>query len=528
MLINAVMGTLVAWVLVRDEFPGKRIIDSLIDLPFALPTIVTGLTLLALYGPRSPFGINIAYQQVSILIALLFVTLPFMVRSVQPVLLELDRDMEEAAASLGASPFTVIRRIVLPNLVPAILTGGALGFARCMGEFGSVVLISGNIPLKTEVSSVYIKGLIEGDRARRRGRGVDRAAGGVAGPVDRVRHPPAAHQPTLGGRVTAASSAAASGAHAVETSGRQARVARLTVRTHRAGLPGAAARAAGRDGLRARLRGRHRAGAPGDRPARLPVGVLADASRSPLITVPVCTVFGVITALAIVRRRFPGRSLLNALVDLPFALSPVVIGLSLFLVYGSNSPIGGFLADNGITVIFAVPGMVLATIFVCLPFVIREVVPVLREIGTDQEEAAYTLGAGSMRTFWRVTLPAIRWGIMYGVILTTARSLGEFGAVAIVSGKISGKTITLTTHVQERYEAFDIVGAYTASIVLATHGPRSCCSACSSTNPAGCVGRGHPKRSPRGSCSAPCRQPVQTHKEVPDGHPYRRTQQALR
>lgn len=163
-LINAVMGTLIAWVLVRDEFPGKGIIDSLIDLPFALPTIVTGLTLLALYGPRSPFGINIAYQPASILMALLFVTLPFMVRAVQPVLLELDRDMEEAAASLGASSPTVIRRIILPNLLPAILTGGALGFARCMGEFGSVVLISGNIPNKTEVASVYIKGLIEGDR----------------------------------------------------------------------------------------------------------------------------------------------------------------------------------------------------------------------------------------------------------------------------------------------------------------------------------------------------------------------------
>jgi sulfate transport system permease protein len=163
-LINALMGTLVAWVLVRDDFPGKGVINSLIDLPFALPTIVTGLTLLALYGPRSPFGINIAYQPVSILVALLFVTLPFMVRSVQPVLLELDRDMEEAAASLGASSATSIRRIVLPNLLPAILTGGALGFARCMGEFGSVVLISGNITSRTEVASIYIKGLIEGDR----------------------------------------------------------------------------------------------------------------------------------------------------------------------------------------------------------------------------------------------------------------------------------------------------------------------------------------------------------------------------
>lgn len=185
------------------------------------------------------------------------------------------------------------------------------------------------------------------------------------------------------------------------------------------------------------------------------------------ITIPVTTVLGVITALAIVRRRFPGRWLLNALVDLPFALSPVVIGLSLFLVYGANSWLGGILKDVGITVIFAMPGMVLATIFVCLPFVIREVIPVLREIGTDQEEAAYTLGASPWRAFWRVTLPAIRWGIIYGIILTTARALGEYGAVAIVSGKISGKTETLTTHVEERYLAFDLVGAYTASIVLA-------------------------------------------------------------
>ncbi len=163
-LINAVMGTLIAWVLVRDDFPGKRLVNSLIDLPFALPTIVTGLTLLALYGPRSPFGINIAYASTAIVVSLLFVTLPFVVRSVQPVLLELDRDMEEAAASLGAGPGTVIRRIVIPNLVPAILTGSALAFARCIGEFGSVVLISGNIPFRTEVASVYIMGQVEADQ----------------------------------------------------------------------------------------------------------------------------------------------------------------------------------------------------------------------------------------------------------------------------------------------------------------------------------------------------------------------------
>jgi sulfate transport system permease protein len=185
------------------------------------------------------------------------------------------------------------------------------------------------------------------------------------------------------------------------------------------------------------------------------------------IAVPVNTVFGIIAALAIVRRRFPGRGFLNALIDLPFALSPVIIGLSLILVYGKNGWLGGILADLGITVIFALPGMILATLFVSLPFVVREVIPVLREIGTDAEEAAYTLGATQWRTFWRITLPAIRWGVIYGVILTTARSLGEYGAVAVVSGKIAGKTETLTLHVEERYLAFDLVGAYVASITLA-------------------------------------------------------------
>ncbi len=186
-----------------------------------------------------------------------------------------------------------------------------------------------------------------------------------------------------------------------------------------------------------------------------------------LIAVPVNTIFGIIAALAIVRRRFPGRSLLNVVIDLPFVLSPVIIGLSLVLVYGQTGWLGGVLGDLGIQVIFAPPGMILATLFVSLPFVVREVIPVLREVGTDQEQAAYTLGASRWRTFWRVTLPSVRWGVIYGVILTTARSLGEFGAVAIVSGKISGRTETLTTHVEERFLAFDLVGAYTASIVLA-------------------------------------------------------------
>jgi sulfate/thiosulfate transport system permease protein len=162
-LINALSGTLIAWVLVRDRFAGKRVVGALIDLPFALPTIVAGLTLLALYGPTSPLGINIAYTQAAVLLALLFVTLPFVVRSVQPVLMELDREMEEAALSLGANSRTVFLRVMLPNLVPAILSGAALAFARAVGEFGSIILISGNIPFHTQVASLFIFKQIESD-----------------------------------------------------------------------------------------------------------------------------------------------------------------------------------------------------------------------------------------------------------------------------------------------------------------------------------------------------------------------------
>jgi sulfate/thiosulfate transport system permease protein len=159
--INAVMGTLIAWVLVRDEFPGKRIVNSVIDLPFALPTIVAGLTLLALYGQNSPVGVHLAYTQAAVVAALLFVTLPFVVRAVQPVLLEVDREMEEAAASLGAPNRRIFRSIILPNLTPAIVAGCGLAFARAIGEFGSLVLLTGNIPFKTQVASVYIFGRVE-------------------------------------------------------------------------------------------------------------------------------------------------------------------------------------------------------------------------------------------------------------------------------------------------------------------------------------------------------------------------------
>ena len=186
-----------------------------------------------------------------------------------------------------------------------------------------------------------------------------------------------------------------------------------------------------------------------------------------LITVPLNTVFGIAIAIMLVRHDFPGKSVVNAVLALPFALSPVVVGLCLILAYGQNGWFGAALARQGMQVIFSVPGMVLATIFVSLPFVAREVMPVLREIGTEQEQAAATLGAGAYTTFRRITLPAIRWGVIYGVVLTTARSIGEYGAVAVVSGNVIGESETATIFVQRSFEGFDKQGAYSISVLLA-------------------------------------------------------------
>jgi sulfate transport system permease protein len=185
------------------------------------------------------------------------------------------------------------------------------------------------------------------------------------------------------------------------------------------------------------------------------------------IAVPLNTVFGIGMALLLERGRFRGKTLLGLLIDLPFAISPVVVGLSLVLVYGKTGWLGDWLAENGIAVIFSVPGMVIATAVVSLPFVVRETMPVLRELGVDGEQAAETLGASAWQTFWRITLPGIRWGVVYGVVLTTARALGEFGAVSIVSGRIEEQTQTLPLYVQDRFENFDATGAYTAAVVLA-------------------------------------------------------------
>ena len=364
--------------------------------------------------------------------------------------------MEQAARSLGASEATIFRRIVLPNILPGILSGVALAFARAVGEIGSLVIISGSLPYKTEVASVYILSRVEsGDRAGAAAIAVVLLVSSFLvilgiGVVRRLDDPPRRGAGT-GMRTETLGSADATPRTALDrarsTSSRSwsGPLAMVFWRTFENGYDAAWSALTTPETLQA---------------FKLTLLITA-------IAVPLNTVFGVVCALAIVRRDFPGKGLLNAFVDLPLALSPVVVGLSLFLLYGREGWFGGWLEEHDIQVLFALPAMVLATVFVSLPFVCREVVPTLREIGDEQEQAARTLGASGWQTLRRITLPAIRWAIVYGVVLTTARCLGEYGAVAVVSGRIQGQTETATLRVEERYDSFDVQGAYAISLVLA-------------------------------------------------------------
>ena len=434
--IDAVMGTLIAWVLVRDEFPGKRIVNGLIDLPFALPTIVAGLVLLALYGPNGPVGVNIAYTRAAVLLALLFVTLPFVVRAVQPVLMGLEREAEEAAESLGAKPWTIFRRIILPALRPAMLAGVGLAFGRAVGEFGSIVL-------DQRQPAVQDRGRVGAGLRPDRERQHDRRRRGVGGAAADLVPGPARHL------VRGAQGDRAMSRIALRSIALFYLAALLVVPVAMVFYR------AFEDGFAAAWE------AVTTPPAQHAFFLTITIT---LIAVPLNAVFGVLTAWVLARYDFRGKRILDVLIDLPFAVSPVIVGLALILVWGRDGWFGST------EVIFSTPGMVLATIFISLPFVVREVLPVLEEEGTDQEQAASTLGARGRQVFWRITLPTIRWGLTYGVILSTARAIGEFGAVAVVSGKIQGRTETLTLYVEDRFQSLDLAGAYAAGVVLALLG----------------------------------------------------------
>jgi sulfate transport system permease protein len=466
-LLNAVFGLLVAWVLARYRFRGRALLDAFVDLPFALPTAVAGLTLTALYSGNGwigrllePLGLKIAFAPAGVVLALTFVGLPFVVRAVQPVLQDLDPELEEAAGVLGASRLQAFVRVVFPNLLPPLLTGFTLAFARALGEYGSIVFISGNLPMKTEIAPLLIVTKLEQyDEAGATAIAVVLLLASFA----LVFSANALQRWTR--RLAGASAMAASrGFRPAPTLAERPAVRRALVGAALAFLglfvflPLASVFAqALRKGPSAYL-------------AAITEPNALAAIRLTLLTaalvVPFHLVFGLVTAWCVAKFRFRGKGLLVSLVDLPFAVSPVIGGLVFVLLFGRRGLLGSFLALHDWKVIYAVPGIVIATAFVTFPFVTREVLAVMEAQGNDEEEAALTLGAGGWQTFFRVTLPKVRWGLLYGVVLCNARAMGEFGAVSVVSGHIRGVTNTIPLHVEILYNEYDMTGAFAVASLL--------------------------------------------------------------
>ena len=465
-LLNAVFGLLLAWVLARYRFPGRALVDAIVDLPFALPTAVAGLTLTAVYSANGwlgrflvPLGLKVVFAPAGIVLALTFVGLPFVVRTVQPVLEDLDAELEEAAAVLGASRLQTFLRIVFPNLLPPLLTGFTLAFARALGEYGSIVFVSGNMPFRTEIAPLLIVTKLEQ---------YDTAGATAIALVLLVT------SFFLVFTINALQRWTRRRAGASTVIGRGFRLA-----------PALADAPALRRGLvavaflflalflfvpLAAVFAQALSKGPGAYFAAITQPAALSAIRLTLLTaavaVPLHLVFGVVAAWLIAKFRFRGKNLLVSVIDLPFAVSPVIAGLVFVLLFGRQGFLGPFLAANDWKIIFAVPGIVLATVFVTFPFVAREVLAVLEAQGNEEEEAALTLGAGGWQTFFRVTLPKARWGILTGVVLCNARAMGEFGAVSVVSGHIRGVTNTLPLHVEILYNEYDFTGAFAVASLL--------------------------------------------------------------
>lgn len=365
-IVNTVFGLIIAWTLVKYDFPGKKILDGFIELPFCLPTAVAGITLSRLYSedgflgkPLAALGIDVAYTKIGLTIALVFVGIPFVIRAVQPILEKMDNQYEEAAYMLGATPRRTFFKVILPELRPALLTGFGLAFARGIGEYGSVIYISGNSAKEqTQVISYVI--------------------------MQKLSY--------------------------------------------------------------------------------------IDYASATAIN----TFFGICAAWLLTKFSFKGKQVLATLIDIPFSISPVIVGLAYLMTFGRlgwTYPAIRWINDmlgTNIRITFAVPGVVLATIFVTFPFVSRELIPVLNAQGKDEEEAAALMGAKGFTIFRRITLPQMKWGLIYGIILCTARALGEFGAVNALS-KTRGGTFTLPLEIDALYMSGteeSITAAFAVSSIL--------------------------------------------------------------
>lgn|GEM_PF-579 len=487
--INVVLGVLVAWTLVRYEFFGKRFIDALVDVPLALPTAVAGLVYASLYVKSgwvgqflAPLNVEIAYTRAGIVLVLVFTGFPFVVRAVQPVLQDIDRESEQAAETLGANRWQLFRRVIFPVLISPALTGFTLAFARALGEYGSVIFISSNMPFQTEIASVLIVSRLE-EFAYREAAAIAVVLLAVSflllvviNLLERWSQPGSASRPVrMGVRglgwilgwpfswlANRFPSSGFSSTAAVRLSPfapsfliglTVAIIAILIVLP----LANVFARAFG-EGIAtywSSLRN------PDTLHAIFLTLVVAP------LAVAMNTVFGVAAAYTVARYRFPGRTLLTSLIDVPFSVSPVVAGLAFVLLFGLNAPLGAWLKSHGYQVIFAPPGLVLATAFVTVPFVARELIPVLEAQGAEEEIAARSLGASGWQMFWRVTLPNIRWGLIYGVILCNARAMGEFGAVYVVSGRITGQTDTMPLRIEKLFQGIN-AHEQTAAFALAS------------------------------------------------------------
>ena len=474
-LINAVFGFLVAWMLVRYNFPGRRIIDALIDLPFALPTAVAGISLASLYAENgwigsvlAHVGIRVAFTPLGILVALIFLGLPFVVRTVEPVLRESSKDVEEAAALLGAPRWRILSRVVLPPLLPPIITGFTLAFARAVGEYGSVIFIAGNMPGYSEILPLLI--VVKLEQFDYSGATVIASIMLIVSFVlifaINLLHA------WLRKRQGGESKPTAQGSHRAQHHGLKTQLPLTEPPPVRATLIVVALAflvlllilplvVVFTEALRQGIAAYFAAMQEPEALAAIRLTLLTAA-----IVVPTNMAFGIAAAWSITKFDFPGKNLLLTIIDLPFSVSPVVAGMLFVLLFGLQGLFGSWLLEHGIKIIFAIPGIVIATLFITLPFVARELIPLMQKQGTASEEAALILGANGRQTLWRVTLPNIKWALLYGILLCNGRALGEFGAVAVVSGHIANLTNTMPLHIEVLYNDYAFVAAFAIASLL--------------------------------------------------------------
>ena len=473
-LINTVFGLILAWVLVRYDFPGKRILDGMIELPFALPTAVAGITLSKMYsntgiigGLLEPLGIKISYTHAGIIVALVFIGIPFVVRSVTPVLEKLSPAYEQAAYVMGASGGRTFFKIILPELLPALFSGFALAFARGIGEYGSVIFISGNSAKDgTQVLSyVIMQKLNYADYESACAIAIVMLV--ISFLLLLLINVIAVFQ----SRHTAGDEVASSAVYPPKRKGftgkdRLLIVIAILFEVLMLLLPLISViRNAFSKGF-----GFYLSSITTDF-VKSAFGVTILAT---VIALVVSTLFGLIASWLLTKHRFKGKQVMGALIDIPFSISPVIAGLSFIMMFGRmgwaypaiesiNNALG-----TDIQIVFALPGVFLATIFVTLPFVSRELIPVLNSIGKDEEEAAAIMGCSGFKIWRKITLPHIKWPLIYGMILCMARALGEFGAVNALS-KTRGETFTLPLEIDALYlsgGSDSIVSAFAVSSIL--------------------------------------------------------------